>query len=111
MGYNCEVFLTTYSDNNRLAIRLVDADDGCPMCTASVNMPDSSVSNVGCTYIKDYSENTGILEALIAAGIVRVTGKMATAGYECVDEVQVLDIPAELRSELGLKLTDTQEEL
>jgi hypothetical protein len=62
------VSTATYS-NGRLAIRLIDPEDGSPQVTASVNLPDEPCPD-GCTYMKTYSENEGILEDLIAAGIV-----------------------------------------
>ena len=53
--------------NGQTAIRLVD-QDGHPFMTASVahdvNIPDD------CVIIKNYSENEGIMEALIEAGII-----------------------------------------
>ena len=53
--------------NGQTSIQLVD-QDGMPFMTASVahdvNIPDD------CVIIKNYSENEGILQALIEAGII-----------------------------------------
>jgi hypothetical protein len=55
--------------NGRQAIQLVDPEDGCPNCVASVNLPDEPCPEGHC-YLKTYSENEGIAEDLIEAGIV-----------------------------------------
>ena len=53
--------------NGQTSIQLVD-QDGMPFMTASVahdvNIPDD------CVIIKNYSENEGIMQALIKAGII-----------------------------------------
>ena len=53
--------------NGQTAIRLVD-QDGHPFMTASV-AHDVNIDD-DCVIIKNYSENEGILEALIEAGII-----------------------------------------
>lgn len=68
----------TYS-NGRHALRLNDADGGV-YATASVNLPDVELAHDEIC-VKDYSENEGMLAALIAAGIVEDTGRRATSGH------------------------------
>ena len=53
--------------NGQTNIRLVD-QDGYPFMTASV-AHDVNIDD-DCVIIKNYSENEGILEALIEAGII-----------------------------------------
>lgn len=53
--------------NGQTNIRLVD-QDGYPFMTASV-AHDVNIAD-DCVIIKNYSENEGILEALIEAGII-----------------------------------------
>ena len=66
MGEELTPIISQYV-NGQNAIRLVDQDSH-PFMTASVahdvNIPDD------CVIIKNYSENEGIMEALIEAGII-----------------------------------------
>jgi len=78
LGYKCEVHKAEYG-NKRTALQLVD-EDGMPMCMASVNLPDVPLAD-GFIFIKDYSENTGVLAALIKGGIVEDTGGTARSGF------------------------------
>ena len=73
--WDCYVLLDTYIADNSYCIRLVDATDSLPVCTATVLLPYSC--NARPAYmdkrdvvIKDYSENAGILDCLINAGII-----------------------------------------
>lgn len=77
--WNCEVVKAKYG-NGRTAIRLVDADNGEPIATATVNIPEIPLPK-NEVIIKDYSENEGILDALINAGIVELTGRRIKGGY------------------------------
>lgn len=59
--------------NNRLGIQLFSyAEDNQfiePWATATVNLPDQPL-NPGEVFIKDYSENAGLLELLVRAKII-----------------------------------------
>ena len=88
-GYTCSVQFSHYHDNN-LAIILVDIVDGGPVATATVNIEGVKLaSNEVC--IKDYSENTGMLMALQAAGIVGRMVKIVRSGFVDVPVVQLTD--------------------
>lgn len=50
--------------NGRLALELIDAEDGCPVMTATVNLPEVGLEEDEII-IKNYSENEGVLEFLI----------------------------------------------
>jgi len=65
-GFESTVEFATYS-NGRTAIQLCDANDGQPIATATVNLPDEPMAEDEAD-IKNYSENSGILDALIDAG-------------------------------------------
>lgn len=67
-------------DNGRPALQLIDAEDGSPIATATVNLPDVALGR-NQVAIKDWSENEGMLEALIAAGVVKLTGEKARSRY------------------------------
>lgn len=75
----CRVEFNTYS-NNRLAILLIDADNGEDIATATVNMPEHDLSP-NEVIIKDYSENDGMLTALVEIGLVKPTGMQIQTGF------------------------------
>ncbi len=77
----------TYT-NGRKAIQLVD-EMGCPMCVATVNMPEVPVAE-GNVLIKNWSENKGMLEALITAGIVGSPVNTHPSGHVTVPECPLL---------------------
>lgn len=75
--WNCVVIKSKYMDNDRIALVLKEEETGEPVATASVNVVDyyfKQQDGENQTFIKNYSENEGILEALIEAGIVEDTG-------------------------------------
>lgn len=77
--WDCIVRKRQY-DNGRPALQLIDAEDGSPIATATVNLPDLP-AGPNQVFIKDYSENVGMLDALVAAGVVKPTGQMVRSGY------------------------------
>ena len=83
--WDCEIVKHKYS-NGRTALQLVsavDVDDvykGEPIATATVNIPEMDLKE-NEVIIKDYSENEGMLEALVAAGIVVPTGRFVDSGF------------------------------
>ena len=78
-SWDCEVIPARYN-NGIIALKLVEWEDGypVPIATATVNLEDyedeilywSSITGNNYTFIKDYSENEGMLDALVKAGIV-----------------------------------------
>lgn len=68
-SYQCKPVLLKYADNDRPALRLVDAEDNSPIAQASVNFPEVNIPD-GYIAIKNWSENEGVLESLMEAGIV-----------------------------------------
>lgn len=74
--WNCIVVKSKYMDNDRIALVLKEEETGEPLATASVNVVDyyfTKENGEHQTFIKNYSENEGILEALVEAGIVEDT--------------------------------------
>lgn len=56
-------------------------DDEGFYCHVTVALPDA-VPAEGCIFIKDYSENVGMKNALLATGgIIRTTGRVFDAGW------------------------------
>jgi hypothetical protein len=77
--WNCLILARRY-DNGRVALQLVDATEGDPIATATINLPEFAVPE-GHVLIKDWSENAGMLDALVSAGLVEDTGTKIPTGY------------------------------
>jgi hypothetical protein len=64
----CKVIVSRYAQTGNILLSLYDTVDGTPVATATINphrpIPDDRV------VIKDYSENSGMIAALQAAGII-----------------------------------------
>lgn len=69
-GYECVVLTENVYGNGRRAIELIDAMNGQPVLTASVNVPEWPLEEDEVA-IKTWSENAGILDVLVEAGVVR----------------------------------------
>lgn len=67
-GYELTAQFAKYK-NGQVAIKLTDNADGFPYATATVCVEDDLLKE-GEVAIKDYSENAGILQALIEADII-----------------------------------------
>lgn len=68
-----------YYDNGRVALILND-ENGEQYCIATINIPEQILAP-NEVIIKDYSENKGVLKALIDAKIVADTGKKVDLPY------------------------------
>tara|TARA_R100001082_G_C4314764_1_gene138455 strand:+ start:165 stop:593 length:429 start_codon:yes stop_codon:yes gene_type:complete len=75
----CRVVPDKYRNNKSLALTLKEIDTGEPIATATINMVDDDAQGLINqyfdyehipVYIKDYSENQGMLVALQEAGVV-----------------------------------------
>lgn len=87
-GIDCEVEQRVYA-NGRMALVLVDAKDREQVAVATVNLPEAPL-RPGEVFIKDYSENEGMLAALEKAGIVQATGETVRLGFVEVAVAKVL---------------------
>jgi len=67
----------TYS-NGSVAIQGV-TEEGEPLFRATVAL--DVMPSDGCVFLKGWSENEGIPEALVKAGIVELTGRTEVTGY------------------------------
>ena len=90
---DCTVQKRQYS-NGRVALSLVDEEG--PVATATVNLPGVPLGK-NQVLIKDYSENEGILDALVAAGVVKSTGQMVRSGFV---EVPVCELQPPFREKM-----------
>lgn len=80
LGELCNVHTNHVYNNNRQVIELEIAETGEPMCVATVNIPDVHLEKDE-VIIKDHSENEGIFEILLNAGIIKDTGKRAQTTF------------------------------
>jgi len=69
-----------YYNNGRIALELLDPDDGEIQATATVNVPEFPLKD-GYVLLKGWSENEGIPEALEKAGVVRLTKHTVQTGF------------------------------
>jgi hypothetical protein len=74
--------------NGRTAIQLIDTYDNEPVCTASVNV--EAPLNHDEVVIKNYSENEGVYEALLEAGIINEAHAQITVGYAGLQPIVTL---------------------
>lgn len=99
LGIDCEVEKLTYPKNKQPALQLYAADTsnnhdnglepGEPVMTATSCLIDYPFQE-GETAIKNYSENEGILDVLVNAKIIELTGKFAYSGYCSFPVVKLL---------------------
>lgn len=88
MGFDCRIVKQKYPSNDQIALQLI-TKEGHPVATATsclVSYPFGSDQ----TAIKNYSENQGILDALLSAGIIQETGISVQSGYAHYPIVKVL---------------------
>ena len=88
-GVDCTIAFQHY-ENRRHCLRLIANDE--PYMCATVNVPDVPLS-AREILIKNWEENTGVLEALIAAGIVEASDRTIPVGQQQADVVRLLIEP------------------
>lgn len=66
--------------NGRLAITFEDYNTGEPFGTATINLPEQHL-NDGEFFIKDWSENEALAQALIKQGWIKSTGREVVSGF------------------------------
>jgi len=67
--WGCVAKGSHYMSNNNKSISLIDKEDGGPVATATTNLVEETIPT-DVVFIKDYSENEGMAESLIKAGII-----------------------------------------
>lgn len=89
--WNCFAIGGKYR-NGRKGIRLYDYDGGEPVASATVNLVDHKLPE-GYVHIKNYSENEGMTESLVEAGIVDKPVNSFDCGWPGikVDTCKILD--------------------
>lgn len=80
-GYDCEVIKGKY-ENGNTALQLIDIESGESVAVATVNLGEKLPYNM--TYIKNYSENEGMLKMLTDIGLIEEINDYTTSGYVSV---------------------------
>ena len=91
--WNCVVVKSKYIENDLIALVLKEEETGEPVATASVNIVDYDMSEESAkdhTFIKDWSENQGMLKALTEQGVVEFAGVVQRTGFVQAYLVKVL---------------------
>ena len=79
LGFKCRIEMGQYS-NGRPALELVEIGTDEPVLVATANMPFEPLMKDE-VIIKNYSENEGILEVLIAAKVISQPIRFASTGW------------------------------
>lgn len=100
--WNCEISFAHYRNFNT-AIELIQVENGDPIAKATVNpgfdLPGDEVA------IKSYSENKGMLEALIEAGVVNRPHRVVESGYVLIPICKLTpQAVRELDREIGVRV-------
>lgn len=77
--WSCNIIIRNYG-NGRPALQLMDAEDGSPVAVATINIPEENLKE-NEVIIKDYSENAGMYNALLDAGIISEQKRAVASGY------------------------------
>jgi len=77
--------------NNRKAISLVDTNTGEPVAVATVNLPELQPETPNHVFLKGWSENEGLPEALADNNIVRLTGHITPTGFVEAQEAILIE--------------------
>jgi len=89
--YGCRVVFAKYN-NNRTAILLEDSIDLSTVVVATINIPEHPL-DVDEVIIKDYSENSGILDCLIQNKVISEPVRFIQTGYVTVPVCKLLIEP------------------
>lgn len=84
--YKAVVVRSKYMNNDNLALMLIDEKDGSPITKITVNTEDKLPEGFG--YVKNYSENEGIMEVLQEEGLVKEVFGYKRMGWVTVPLVE-----------------------
>ena len=78
-GWDC-IAQFDYYYNGRVHILLIDAHTREPIANCTVNVPEEK-QNDDEVFIKDYSENVGMVDSLVEANIINRPHRFITTGF------------------------------
>lgn len=88
--WNC-VAVSGYYANGRRAIKLIEDPSREQIAVATVNVVDCEPGE-GAVFIKDYSENVGMADALIEAGIIHSDHvRTIGSGFVCISSYRLTE--------------------
>ena len=77
--------------NGRLAVTMMSASKGGIQTLLKISVDvDEETPAVGCFFVKDWSENEGIMDALVEQGVVEDTGRRVPVGHTEAKEARLL---------------------
>lgn len=81
-GTDCDLYVGRYAEGMGVALQLVERATGEPWTKATVNIPEMAHALLpGQVFVKDWSENEGVMAALEQAGVARRTDRFVNTGY------------------------------
>jgi len=91
LNYKCILVFQQYN-NQRIAIELREIGTMEPIAMATVNMPDANLKQDEVC-IKDYSENEGMVDTLVKAGVISEPIRIIQTGYVNIPVCKLLISP------------------
>ena len=79
-NWEADVYVERYKNNGRIAIELIDPDDGEIIAVATINIPQVDLQK-NEVIIKNYSENEGMYQALLKAGVIGPAKYYVESGF------------------------------
>lgn len=98
-----ELAITQYADNENTCIVLLNPANGTVELKASVNLYKLAPH---LTFIKNYSENRGILDALLKFRFIRATGHVQRNGSE---EFALCELAPRFAEQFGISVPELEE--
>lgn len=87
--WNCIAVFHKYQNNDRTAIEIVEEETGESVAMASVNLSDLELAP-NTIAIKNYSENGGMVKALLEAGIIGKCVDLVISGHVSIGIYELL---------------------
>lgn len=88
-NYDCVLRSSRYNYGGGIALQLFDANDGELISVCTVNLPEEELGE-NEVFIKDYSENEGMVNFLVNEGIIELTGETVQSGFVSVPKARLL---------------------
>jgi hypothetical protein len=88
MGTEYDDVTLTRSTYHKGGVALLLDQGGEPLATATVWLPTPPAD--GCVWIKDWSENEGMFDSLVSAGVIESTGRLKQTSFVVAREGKLL---------------------